>query len=118
MAGACLGHICLTQTSLNLVWLQQLLPTGKAAVADCSQWGPASRRPPGALTNATGWRDAGARRRPQAVCALGSLIRQPCHLLLHQVAIDAFALHQHLRRTVFADLSRLQHDDPIEIAQA
>src|SRR5262249_52737597 len=35
-----------------------------------------------------------------------------------QVAIDAFALHQHLRRTVFADLARLQHDDPIEVAQA
>src|SRR2546427_894613 len=61
---------------------------------------------------------AAARRRPFAVHALGSLFRQPCHLLLHQVAIDAFALHQHLRRTVFADLSRLQHDDPIEIAQA
>jgi hypothetical protein len=62
--------------------------------------------------------DAGARRRPQAVHALGSLFRQPCHLLPHQVAIDAFALHQHLRRPVFADPSCLQHDDPIEIAQA
>jgi hypothetical protein len=46
------------------------------------------------------------------VWALGSLFRQPCQLLLHQVAIDAFALHQHLRRTVFADPARLQHDDP------
>jgi hypothetical protein len=62
--------------------------------------------------------DAGARHRPQAVHALGSLFRQPCHLLPHQVAIDAFALHQHLRRTVFAHLACLQHDDPIKIAQA
>jgi hypothetical protein len=49
----------LTQTSLNLVWLQQLLPTGirtrvEAAVADCSQWGAASTRPPGALNYMNG----------------------------------------------------------------
>jgi hypothetical protein len=88
------------------------LPAGirtrvEAALADCS-------RPPETLnnTNVTGWRDVGARQRPQAVWALGSLFRQPCQLLLHQVAIDAFALHQHLRRTVFADPARLQHDDP------
>jgi hypothetical protein len=84
------------------------LPAGirtrvEAALADCS-------RPPEILnnTNVTGWRDVGARQRPQAVWALGSLFRQPCQLLLHQVAIDAFALHQHLRRTVFADPARLQ----------
>src|SRR6266536_3603484 len=35
-----------------------------------------------------------------------------------RAAIDPLASHQHLRRTILADPPRLQHDDPIEIAQA
>src|SRR6266568_874470 len=53
-----------------------------------------------------------------AASALGGLFFQPRHLSPDQVAVDALASHQHLRRTVLADPSRLQHDDPIEIAQA
>src|SRR5262245_34150177 len=47
----------------------------------------------------------------------GSGFLEARHLSPNQVAIDAFASHQHLRRAVLADLARLQHDDTVEVAQ-
>ena len=45
------------------------------------------------------------------------LFRKWGNLALHQVAIDTLASHQHLRRPLLTDLSRLQHHDPIEASQ-
>jgi hypothetical protein len=72
---------------------------------------------PSASARLTRAEDASGERHPPAV-RLGGLLLQPRDLLPHEVAVDALALHQHLRRAVFAHLSGLQHDDAIEIAQA
>ena len=47
----------------------------------------------------------------------GRLFDKSGNLALHQVAINALASHQHLRRPLLTDLSRLQHHDPIEASQ-
>ena len=56
--------------------------------------------------------------RPPDAVKLRGLLLEPRHFLPDQVAVDTVAAQEDLRRTVLADRSRLQHDDPIEAAQA
>src|SRR5215471_12081481 len=42
---------------------------------------------------------------------------QARHLALDQAAVHAAAVQENLRRSILADLARLQHDDPVEAAQ-
>ena len=56
--------------------------------------------------------------RPPDAVKLRGLLLEPRHFPPDQVAIDTVAAQEDLRRTVLADSSRLQHDDPIEAAQA
>ena len=49
---------------------------------------------------------------------LGGLLLEPRDFPPDQIAVDPVAVKQNLRRTVFADRSQLQHDDPIEAAEA
>src|SRR4029453_6895870 len=51
-------------------------------------------------------------------CELGSLFHQPGYLSPHQIAIDTFASHQHLRRGAPPAPPPLQTGDPMEMAQA